>query len=397
MNRAARSIIVVGAGIFGVTAALELHRRGHAVSLFDPGPLPHPNAASTDISKAIRMDYGADELYMALTEQALEGWEAWNRRWGEELYHQVGVLFVTRDEMRPGGFEHESFVLLQKRGHRPQGLNSATLKARFPAWAAEKYPDGYYNPRGGWAESGKVVARLIEEARAAGVALREGLTFKQVLEEGSRAAGIVTTDDQAHRADCVVIAAGAWTPALLPHLSDVMWATGQPVLHFRPQNPADYQAARFPVWGADISNTGWYGFPVTPDGTLKVANHGPGRRVHPADPRAVAPSDEARFREFFRDTFPGLAGAPLIGSRLCLYCDTWDGNFWIDHDPQREGLVVAAGDSGHGFKFAPALGGLIADVVERKPNPYAARFAWRSRGELTKEDARYSIPLQKPR
>jgi len=169
-----------------------------------------------------------------------------------------------------------------------------------------------------------------------------------------------------------------------------MWTTGQPVLHFRPHNPTEYQAPHFISWAADITRTGWYGFSAQADGTLKVANHGSGRRVHPAEPRTIAPGDEARCRAFFRDTFPGLADARLIGSRLCLYCDTWDGNFWIDHDPERPGLVIAAGDSGHGFKFAPVLGGLIADVLERKPHPYAARFAWRPRGELVTEDARHS-------
>lgn len=390
MSRTFKSILVVGAGIFGVTTALELRRRGYAVSLFDPGPLPHPDAASTDISKVIRMDYGADALYMSLAEQAFAGWDAWNREWDEAPYHQTGVMFLTREPMRPGGFEHDSFALLQQRGHRPQRMTSAALKERFPAWAAEKYPDGYFNPRGGWAESGKVVARLIDTARAAGVVLREGMAIARLLEKGSRIDGIITADGQQHRADCVVMTVGAWTPALLPHLSDAMWATGQPVLHFRPRNLADYQAGRFPVWGADISNTGWYGFPVKDDGTLKVGHHGSGKRVHPAEPRVVDPEWEARCRDFFRDTFPGLVDAPLIGSRLCLYCDTWDGNFWIDHDPAREGLVVAAGDSGHGFKFAPVLGGLIADVVERRPNPYAARFAWRARGDQLAEDARYT-------
>ncbi len=76
-------IAIVGSGIFGVTAALELGRRGHAVDLFDPGPLPHPLAASTDITKMIRMDYGSDEFYMALMEDAFAGWDRWNAEWGE--------------------------------------------------------------------------------------------------------------------------------------------------------------------------------------------------------------------------------------------------------------------------------------------------------------------------
>jgi glycine/D-amino acid oxidase-like deaminating enzyme len=384
------SIIVVGGGIYGVTAAIELRRRGQAVSLFDPGPLPHPDASSTDISKAIRMDYGSDEFYMELMEVALERWDTWNREWGEALYHETGILFMARKEMQAGDYEYESYALLQKRGHPPQRLNSKTLRERFPAWAADQYPDGYYNPRAGWAESGKVVSRLIEQAKREGVSLREGVSFDRLLEDGSRVTGIITSDGERHRADSVVVAAGAWTPTLLPHLSDAMWATGQPVLHFKPKNRSLYQASRFPVWGADISNTGWYGFPIKEDGTLKVANHGPGKRVHPGEPRVVDAHEEERFRAFFRETFPDLVDAEWIGSRLCLYCDTWDGNFWIDHDPQREGLVVASGGSGHGFKFGPVFGEIIADVLERKPNRFAHRFAWRMPRELKTEDARFA-------
>jgi glycine/D-amino acid oxidase-like deaminating enzyme len=124
------------------------------------------------------------------------------------------------------------------------------------------------------------------------------------------------------------------------------------------------------------------------DGTLKIANHGVGRRLRADDPRTVLPSEEAQFRGFLRDHLPALAGAPIIATRLCLYCDTFDGDFWIAHDPGRAGLVVAAGDSGHAFKFAPILGGLIADVVEKKPNAWAARFGWRPRGRAGKEKAR---------
>src|SRR6187431_2013848 len=103
-----RKIAVVGGGIFGVTAALAMRERGHDVSLHDPGPLPHPLAESTDISKVVRLDYGADEDYTALMERALDGWRGWNAAWREPLFHETGVLFVCRDEMAPGGFEYES-------------------------------------------------------------------------------------------------------------------------------------------------------------------------------------------------------------------------------------------------------------------------------------------------
>jgi len=95
-------------------------------------------------------------------------------------------------------------------------------------------------------------------------------------------------------------------------------------------------------------------------------------------------------RGFLRESLPALAEAPIIGRRLCLYCDTWDGNFWIARDPEWEGLVVTAGGSGHAFKFAPLIGGIIAEVVEGRPNRFAHRFAWRGKGRLAAEGARFS-------
>jgi glycine/D-amino acid oxidase-like deaminating enzyme len=236
-----------------------------------------------------------------------------------------------------------------------------------------------------------VVARLALEAQAAGARLLENAEYDRLLEGTDGIVGVKTTDGRELRAGTVLVAAGAWTPALLPNLGDVMWATAQPVVHFRVENPAAWQAPRFPVWGADISRTGWYGFPALNDGTLKIANHGVGRRVHADDPRVVPPADVERFTAFVHEHLPALAGAPIVASRLCLYCDTFDGDFFIASDRERSGLVVAAGDSGHGFKFAPVLGALIADVIEEEPNRWAPRFRWRTRGDDAKEAAR-AIP-----
>jgi len=387
-----RSIVIVGAGVFGLTAAWELAVRGWQVTVVDPGPLPRPAAASTDISKVVRADYGADELYTAMAEQALAGWDRWNERWGEPLYHQDGFLLLSPDPLQPGRFEADSLTLLEQRGHRLERLRAGERTTRFPAWSLEQYPDGYFNPRAGWVESGKVVSRLVIETRAAGVRLLERTEYGRLLEHDGRFVGVNTSDGRELRADAVLIAAGAWTPSLLPHLGDVMWAIGQPVVHFRVDDHPAWQAPRFPVWAADISGSGWYGFPALDDGTLKIANHGVGRRVHADDPRVVLPEEEARFRTFVRAHLAALASAPIVGSRLCLYCDTFDGDFWIAPDPARTGLIVAAGDSGHAFKFAPVLGSLIADVVEAIPNPWAERFRWRDRGRDASEAARAMLP-----
>ena len=89
-------VIIVGAGINGVTAAIELKNRGHQVVLIDPGPLPHPLAASTDISKAVRAAYGADDVYTDLAERSIKLWREWNREFGVELYHETGALFLRQ-------------------------------------------------------------------------------------------------------------------------------------------------------------------------------------------------------------------------------------------------------------------------------------------------------------
>lgn len=385
-----KSILVVGAGIFGVTSALELTRRGHSVTLMDPGPIPHPKAASNDISKAVRMDYGSDEFYMSLMEEALFVWDQWNRDWDEPLYHEDGFLVLTPVEMVPGSFEYDSFQMLLKHGHYLQRLNSQAIKNRFPAWNADKYRDGYFNPRGGWAESANVLKHLVQDAKAEGVLVRQNLSAVQLSENGKQITGVIANDGERYKADVVILAMGTWSPLLSGRLTEIVSHVAQPIFYFQPKNFELYKGNRFPVWAADLSRTGWYGFPATADGTVKVSNHGPGMEVDPNDKRETTSQDENWCREFLSKSLPGLAEAPLAHSRTCLYCDSWDGDFYIDHDPERPGLVYATGGSGHAFKFTPILGQIVADVVERKLNRHAARFAWRQRGsESVKEQARY--------
>lgn len=371
-------VAIVGAGIFGVTAALTLARRGHRVTLLDPGPLPHPLAESTDVSKAIRLDYGADEAYTALAEQALEGWRRWNAAWPAPLFHEVGVMFLCRKPMEPGGFEHESFTLLERRGHRLERLDAGRISAGFPAFRPGVYVDGYFNPAGGHAESGKVVSALLDEAAAAGVHIAAGQEVLRLEERGERVTGVTLASGATIAADQVVVAAGAWTPQLVPSLAGHLRSVGQPVFLLAPADPAPYEAARLPVFSADISRTGYYGFPVTREGVVKIANHGVGRLVPPgSSQRVVSEEEELRLRELLRESLPGLADAPIARSRLCVYCDTWDEHLWIAPDPERAGLVVAGGGSGHAFKFAPVLGDMIADALEGAPHPALSRFRWR--------------------
>jgi len=385
-------ILIVGAGINGVTTAIALKQRGHNVILIDPGPLPHSLAASTDISKAVRSTYGADEDYTALAERAIPLWKQWNEEFGTTLYHEVGMMFIRRETMKPGDFEYESFEIANRRGGRLSRVDQARLSKEYPAWNGTGYRDGVVEREAGYAESSRVVATLLNRAQKIGVDLRPGSEFAGLNESKGKVQGIILTNGESIGADVVVMATGAWTPYLLPFTNKFFRATGHAVFHFKPADPRPFVPECFPVFGADISTTGYYGFPINRDGVVKIANHGTGREMHPGSPqRAVTKQEEEAVRAFVVKTFPALADAPIVLTRICLYCDTNDGHFWIAPDPERDGLVIAAGDSGHGFKFAPLLGDIIADAVERKDNPLLNKFRWRPevRPGAEKEGARY--------
>lgn len=392
---ARRRVVVVGAGAFGSAAALELHARGWAVTLVERGRRPHPDASSTDVSKVVRMDYGSDVFYHELADASMDGWERWNAEWPRPLYHDDGFLVLAPTAMEPGGYEHESYTVLRRRGHAPRRMDGEILSRRYPAWEGSRYPDGYLSPRGGWAESEAVVARLLHLCDIAGVDRVDG-TFLELSERGSRVTGVRVRPSrggavEALEADRVIIAAGAWTPTLLPSTQDILTTVAQPVLHFGVDDPDTWRPPRFLPFAADIAGSGWYGFPALPDGRLKLGHHGPGRVVRPDD-RGEVSADHVRLaRRFLAESLPGLADAPVVGSRVCLYCDTRDGDLLIDRAPEREGLVVASGGSGHAFKFTPMLGEIIADAVEGRPSRWLERFGWRMVEDVTGEEARLRI------
>lgn len=388
MGEGGSTAIVIGAGIVGAATSLELARRGWEVRLIEAGPVPRPEASSTDRSKIIRMDYGADRFMTGLAAEAMEGWDRWNRElFDRPLYHQTGFLLLSSEPLRSGSFEGDSWETLRRRVALER-LDYRGLEGRFPALNPERIVDGYCNPRAGWAESGEALRQVVQAALRECVELRRDRVTKLVT-EGGRVTGVEVGTGTARRADAVVLAAGAWSPRLAP--APGFEVRGMPVLYFRPRDPEPFRAERLPVWAADIGRSGWYGFPVGDDGIVKVANHGLGQAGDPDRPESASPKWEERARAFLEDWIPELAEAPLVGSRTCFYCDSRDGDFWIANDPQRPGLTVATGGSGHGFKFGPVLGDLVANAVEGANDPRLDRFRWRPEAEPAREQARSGV------
>ena len=389
--------LIIGGGVFGITAAVELAKRKYKVGLLNPDSIPHHLAASTDITKAVRMEYGSDKEYFKMAEICIERWHEWNDFFNEKLYHEVGFLMLCRGDMDSDQHSFEKYSLrnLSEAGYSTDRLNSKSIKERFPAINSEVYVDGNFNPRGGYTESGRTIERLTDYARSLGVDIHEGQTANSFIVEKGQLEGVKTREGNTYKCGHAIVTAGAATPYLLPELQPYMKSTGHPVFWLRPNDPSLFKAPHLPVFTADISNTGWYGFPfVDKSGIVKIAQHTNGMPIHPYwDDRQITNEEVADMRAFVESSFPSLTNAPLVYSRRCLYTDTLDGHFWIDHHPEIKGLSVSSGGSGHGMKMAPILGEMTADMAEGKTHMFSERYRWRHLTEETNqvEEARFVV------
>eukprot|EP00123_Amoebidium_parasiticum_P015844 comp23173_c0_seq1/m.37527 comp23173_c0_seq1/g.37527 ORF comp23173_c0_seq1/g.37527 comp23173_c0_seq1/m.37527 type:complete len:545 (-) comp23173_c0_seq1:446-2080(-) len=490
------SVIVVGGGVFGLSTALSLCKRGVQVSVFDRSKVPAPDAASTDITKIIRLDYGSHKDHEAMCLAAMRKWRKCNVKVDEserdpifnetapQILHETGVVYLSKKSLDKPSYEAEGYESQRELSNANKDVkqmirlreetNNTTARHVVNDWAVggDLYADGYLNPNGGWGASGLAVEHLAKVAREWGIKIyeEEAGGFAEFIERDGAVTGIITTDGTHHTADLVVVAAGAWTPYILgPPFSDSVHASGQPVVHFLVKAPTSLandmnlppgiadgslarefgtEAGRLPTWAAAISETGFYGFPVVPGAlpvpapelnklmgggcheppanprdddvlVLKMAWHGPGylnlvphrKRadgtqteglvsvpVVPAVPLSFNPEGPKfntipmevmeKYRQFAKESLPAeLKGLPIAAMRMCWYCDSFDGQFYIDYVPNRPGLFVCSGDSGHGFKFTPIIGDIAADVITGTPNRFASRYAWREKAKVEKVDA----------
>ncbi|KAJ3107594.1 hypothetical protein HDU96_007843 [Phlyctochytrium bullatum] len=409
--------LVIGGGTFGLSTAHALKLRGHQVTIFDRFSIPAEDAASNDINKVVRPDYGGDVLYQDLTLKAIEKFKQWNsdsiKRFGRPLYVECGAAFLTAT-LDMNEFERDCIKNLTKAGKADRislftQNNSTVPPEKLPNLevARKRLKGGYFNAGAGFGDSGLTIRYLAELAREAGVRFLDGGakgTFKQFLfEEGSkrRVLGIETMDGTRHHGT-VIVAAGSWTPSLIPEFGEICTAVGQAVVQFdlknHPELRKKFSPANFPVWFADVTHSGYYGFPANYEGIVKVANHGAGfpsvgkDGFHYSAGRTSATPPEIpveavlAYREFFAATFPELNSLPIYKTRICWYCDAWDSNFVVDRVPSMPDVFVASGGSGHGFKFTPVLGDVIADIVEgsQERREYRELFRWKERPQGTR-------------
>ncbi len=390
-----KNILIIGGGIFGLSSAYALTERGHKVVVVDQGTIPHPLASSTDISKAVRLEYGQDVLYSKLTYKSISKWKTWNEVFDKNNYVETGYLMLLNGTLNDGlhTFEASSKKSLSHLGFELNHLVDEAFEEAFPILKDSGFNEAVFNPLGGYVKAQSAVQSLYTHLKFRGVEFILNNPLLSLSEkEGDLAFHF--KKELTKSFDAYVLACGSMTPHLVPSLSSCMRITSHAIFGLLPKDPSAYSAANLPVFSADITNTGWYGFPFSKSNDcLKIAMHSNGKEIHPDDERKINPTDISALEQFLQNYFPSLLDARLVYTHRCLYTDTLDGHFWIDAHPKHPNLYICSGGSGHGFKMAPMIGDLLADLVEDKTNNYLDRFKWRQLNYLTEseEEARHKI------
>jgi sarcosine oxidase len=232
---------------------------------------------------------------------------------------------------------------------------------RFPAFRLPSNFVAVLQPDGGYLAAERGVETLVTLARANGAQVRTGVQAVSVMPHG--AGVVVRTAGGEIEARTAVVAAGAWVNDLV-ELPEPLRATREVMAWFAPLDPRPFQGDLFPVFILESGHGMHYGFPLSRRGALKIAkHHHRDETALPDEPRRpMGVPDEALIRGALADHIPAANG-PLVASQTCLYTLTRDHDFIIDRLPQAPQIVVASPCSGHGFKFAPVIGEIVADLA----------------------------------
>ncbi|KAE8379862.1 FAD dependent oxidoreductase [Aspergillus bertholletiae] len=386
------AILIVGAGVFGLSTALELTLRGYNnITVLDRYLPPVPDGSSVDISRIIRSEY-ADPLYSQMAQEALKGWKSEYR----DYYHHTGFAMLSETASNP--YIEKSLEITHTQGRTlEEFVDGNGLKELYPDLRADLSRfRAYHNSDGGWADAEGSIRHLSHRCSRAGVSFVTGPrgTVLSLQRQGSRVVGLNVASGDFIPANQVILSTGAWSNLLLD-VSHTASASGQPVGFIQLSPEEGRSIAKIPVM-INLSS-GIFCFPPT-SGTniLKVARHSYGfatsirseatNRVvsspkldsNNADKSFLPEEADKALRDGLRKLIPRFADRPWLNRRLCWYTDTPEGDFVVDYHPKMDGLFVALGGAGHGFKFLPVLGRYIADRYENRA-PETLRQKWRFR------------------
>lgn len=356
---AAFDVIVVGAGAMGSAAAYHIARRGARVAVIDRWAPPHAHGSTHGRTRIIREAYFEHPSYVPLVQRAYANWEALARESGRALWRRTGGLMVGPPE---GAIVAGARRSAQVHGLPHEELSAAELRRHFPMLAPADGMVGLFEPRAGVLFPELCVQTMLDLAGHHGATLRLGERVGRWRRSGDGVT--VTTDRALYRASRLVLCAGAWLPQLVPELGRALAVERQLSHWFEPRAHVEwFDAAHLPVMLCEYApGRMCYTVPNVGHG-VKIGIHHEGELVDPDAQRMPArPGETRRARALLARLLPDAAGR-LLATATCLYTNTADHHFLIDHHPADPRVILASPCSGHGFKFASAIGEILAELA----------------------------------
>jgi sarcosine oxidase len=361
MNTRHYNAIVLGLGAMGSATLYHLARRGRRVlglEQFAPG---HTRGSSHGDSRIIRETYFEHPLYVPLVQRAHELWRELEERSGTSLMTITGGMMigppdgsVVTGTLRSAGDHNLPHAI----------LTPVEVRERFPAFRLAQDLVAVFDPRAGFLDPEACNRAHVEMARAAGAEVRFNEPVIDWVPDGD---GVrVTTSSGAYTADRLVLAGGAWNSQLLPDIVLPLTIERQAVFWLEPERDAAlYDAAHFPIYAYEYrAGSICYGFPRLPRGVKASVMHDGETVLDPDDVnRTVGDSEVDPLRAALRPILPGLAEARVRESDVCLFTNTPDHDFVIDFHPFCPQVLISSPCSGHGFKFASAIGEIQAELL----------------------------------
>ena len=351
--------IVIGLGGMGGAALYHLARRGCKVLGIDPFGPPHDHGSSHGGTRIIRKAYFEHPAYVPLVHRAYELWAELEAAAGATLVHRTGLLLMgAADGTVIRGVQRAA----QTHKLDIQELSLKDVRKQFPGFAPSDEMSALFEADAGYLAVEDCVRVHVEQARAEGATLQIG---DRVTRWSARSDGVVVqTSGDTHRADHLVICPGAWAGTLLADLHLPLCVRRKVVFWVDAADGPYSVRDGWPTFCFDTREGFFYGFPIVDQDGMKVAEHTGGDIVNDAASidRVVHDADFKPVSSFI-DRYLPAATTQIRKHAVCMYTMTPDDHFIVDRHPAYDNVYIAAGFSGHGFKFAPVIGSALADLV----------------------------------
>lgn len=356
-------VLIIGGGIMGAAAAWQLATRGTSVILLEQFDLSHRRGSSHGASRIFRLGYDSPG-YVRLAQQALPLWHELHAGSRQTLLRTTGAFDLgTPDALAPIA------GALRDTGARYEQLSSKQVGERLRSFSLPSGWEAIFQPDGGVVLANEARLAMLDIARDRGVHI---VPHQRVREIELVPDGVIArTPGGSWSAEQAVLATAGWSNGLLEPLGlhVPIEVTREHVAYF--PDPGARVAAPF-IWHADDTQPEFYGLPNGGRSELKLGQHGAGPPTDPDEEGIIEASRVARLREFVAQYLPGLCSSP-DAVETCLYASTPDDDFVVHrHGP----LVLAMGFGGHGFKFAPLIGSMVADLIAGHSGAALPRFSF---------------------